>query len=99
MEPVIVEIDATFFGRKVIQVDEFFYVDSQIDVGHQNFEMTDSKRTCLYKGCIYVVPGVTAEAFEHFPPQPEITQEELDAAPVIAEEDLLERAPYCQHAA
>jgi hypothetical protein len=100
MEPNVIETGLTFFGKKVIQVGEFFYVDDQIEVGHDDFVLSESKRFCFYKGCIYILQGSTKEAMEYFPALQTLTQEEIDSAPVFTEDDFVGSAAHsCHHAA
>lgn len=99
MDYEVTETDLTFHGRSVIRINEFFYVDTEIPVGHEDFTISESRQVCSYKGCLYGLPEHSIEGYAFFPPV-EITQEEIDRAPVIEltgdEENV---TGSCRHAA
>lgn len=48
------ETDTTFHGRRVIQVDEMFFVDSEIGTPVTEARwVSDQRANLFYKGCVY----------------------------------------------
>jgi hypothetical protein len=73
------ETDAIFNGRKVIQVDEIFFVDSELGTPSEDGWVSDLRIAVIYKGCIYNRVDDTWE----FRAARQRTQEVLEASPVL----------------
>jgi len=76
------EIDTTFHGRRVIQVDEIFFVDTQMDAAKIETEwVSDQHITLNYQGCLFSRVDTTAEFFRVRHPDYVLpTDEELECA-------------------
>jgi hypothetical protein len=99
------EIDATFHGRDVIQVNEFFFADTQMGTEEQGPRwVSDQEITVVYKGCLYLRVDQTGEFYQlthpdFVPPAVGSTVQILHMDGRIEESELLAAEPSCHHAA
>lgn len=99
------ESEITFHGRKVVQADEIFFVDSQMGTtATGTYWITDQRRSLVHDGCIYNRLDSTPEFYqfihpEFVPPKAGTPVQILHEDGRVEESVLLDAEPSCQHAA